>query len=263
MDNLNKSIDSQVFYFSPALVRVLARWLDTLFVCLVHSGFAYFYYFLCDPGKNVVDNITNTNWWQIDLYVFLVVVGSFVYFIVLPWVWKGQTFFRKLFKIRMISFGKKNAFFWHLIKHDFFIWIDFSLLILIFMLVLSICYGDQSVNKVLEQNVFIFYSKNYFEKNLGFTIFFWFFRLAMSSFFLIDIFILVNTVSNSRFQTICDMKSNTAIVLVSTAKKSSSFFPCSSSDDQSAVTDLPGWIDKNSNLVGEDLDLVNEKMDKF
>ncbi len=71
------------------------------------------------------------------LSVLISYLWWFIYFIVIPYYWKGYTLFKKAFKLKTHELIDSTKFFQHLVKKECMIWMPIFLVLFIYSIVLS------------------------------------------------------------------------------------------------------------------------------
>lgn len=87
------------------------------FLFFINSSFGPADFFKQWTGKETIDG------WRILVLMICLFIVNFLYFVVLPTFWSGQTIFKKAFKIKFVSETKKKNFFLQILKREFLIWI--------------------------------------------------------------------------------------------------------------------------------------------
>lgn len=111
------------FPLASAGIRLASRFLDMLLISIVCFGFGLL--IVCtDPQFSWTSSpFMISQSWRYFLTSLILVIISSCYFIVLPKFWKGQTLFKKIFKIRFYSLLPLKNEFLQIFKHDLFIWV--------------------------------------------------------------------------------------------------------------------------------------------
>ena len=118
------------FPLASAGIRLASRFLDMLLISTLGIGFGFL--IICTDPQFAWSNdpMYISESWRYFLVSFIFATICILYFIILPKFWKGQTLFKKIFKIRFYSLLPLKNEFWLIFKHDLFIWVFLVFVIL-------------------------------------------------------------------------------------------------------------------------------------
>ncbi len=184
--------------------RIGVRFLDMLIVSLVSIGI-----FCALLVWNVQDNNLTRNpvlfRWMFLLSVFLSYGWCFLYFIVIPYFWKGYTLFKKLFKLKTHELIDSKKFFLDLIKKECMLWMPIYVVMFCFACVLF-AYQDDPYRIINLLITYQFVSQG--SSSAIFPIFQFLFIIAI-----IPItFITIHMAINNKKRALHDYFSNTCVV---------------------------------------------------
>lgn len=114
--------DEKILYpLAKILIRCISSFLDTIILLGIIIGIYY-----------LMKTYSSLSFGEILIIsVSIMLIFFFTYHIVIVFFTKGFTLFRWIFKIKLIELIDFKKYFWHLILHDLFIWIHFSLITMI------------------------------------------------------------------------------------------------------------------------------------
>lgn len=112
-----------LYPLTTPLVRFIVRLLDAIITGII----SFIIYKLVNLSNNF------------DITILLTIILSYgvfaIYYLIIPYLTKGYTLFRYIFKIKLIELINIRKYLLHLVVHDLFIWIHFSTLTLIYVIV--------------------------------------------------------------------------------------------------------------------------------
>ncbi|WP_033159764.1 RDD family protein [Mycoplasmoides alvi] len=186
--------DKILYSVSKIMIRLLARSFDTILLLGLLIGV----YFIITLNKELTFGELVSIEFSVSLVTF------FIYFILIPFFTKGFTLFRWIFKIKLIELINRRKYFYHLVIHDLFIWINYMLLILIFSIITA----------TLNKNDQIEFFKSLFvsESNVNYVTII--FKVLFSTCGLISIVFLVYNCINSGKRSIQDLISWTVMISI-------------------------------------------------
>lgn len=229
----NKNNQKARYSLAPASKRILARFFDLLIVCLLSIAvFCSLTLWIIINNKKNYDNKLFSG--MILLSFFISFMLFFAYFIVIPYFWKGYTFFKKIFKIKTHELINDKYFFFHLIKKEFFIWIILFILNFIFSFILFFYNDPLSIMSKLLMFNFTYKDNKY--------IFIPIFQFFYVIFFIPSLIITVHLSLNSRKRALHDFFSDTCVI---------STIPLKDDNSTNEINviynyDLPGVIDESA-----------------
>lgn len=233
----NNMINEKKKYgLASAIRRIITRLLDYLIISIISIGVFLGLTIWIVLNKN--NNYNNTLFsGMFFLGIFLSFCIFFIYFIIIPWRWKGYTIFKKIFKIKTHDLINHKKFFYHLIKKETMLWIIIFIILFIFGIVL---FFKNNPLQILNDLILFQFSTND-NKEILLPIFQFLFILS----FIPNIIILIHMSVNSKKRAIHDFFSDTCVVYL---------IPISNNDDRSNLllntkiydVDLPGIVDENS-----------------
>lgn len=119
--------------------RSFARIFDYMFLMII----SFLFFIICFIGQynqlfsNWNSNASHLDTWRVCLATCFATFLIFFYFYIIPYVTKGYTIFKKIFKIRLYSNERYLNFFWLIFKHEFLL----SFFPIIFNIILIIIIG--------------------------------------------------------------------------------------------------------------------------
>ncbi len=127
--------------------RTFARILDMLLLSVV----AFLICLLCFVGNfNELfvkwTDTTRLDSWRVFLAIMIATFLTFFYFYIIPYITKGYTAFKKIFKIRMYTNEKHKNFFWLIFKHEFLI--TFFILLINIMFAIIVISTNQPIKAI-------------------------------------------------------------------------------------------------------------------
>lgn len=190
------------YNLAKASDRIFARLIDFILMTILSIGLACAI-FLTDPA--VKESIKNypSQAWRYFLFSILTTIIFSLYFIVLPYFWKGKTLGKKLFKLAFY-----NTLFLHylrnLIKHDLFIWEIFSFLSIILGIICLII-GNNNIQAFMRCILT-------YDKNSPYYFYAVIFTLLNTMMGLVLVAIIISTCIHSSKQSIIDKFSNLVVI---------------------------------------------------
>jgi hypothetical protein len=170
--------------------------------------------------------------WRYLLMAIVLICVDFFYFIIIPLINKKGTLFNIVFKIRF--YNVKKSYFINLVRKELFIWIIPSILVFLLSMVLIFVKNNDAYEFIFAVLKFT-WSAHF--TNL--TIFSIFFNLMFLFSALFLLFILINTIMNSKKRTLIDTFSN---ILVYSIKINEKITPPT---NRNAYHSLPGVYDRS------------------
>lgn len=118
------STNEKISYpLANAWSRLFCRIFDCALVLVILIGICYLI-FSTDPNSNGVVNILEISYegWRYFVFTTSSYVLFFFYFIVIPYLWNGKTFFKFLFRIQTCNLIFTKNFFINILKKELLIW---------------------------------------------------------------------------------------------------------------------------------------------
>lgn len=195
------------YNLAKASERIFARLLDILIILTLSVGWACLI-FLTDPNfKGSLSGFIISQPYRYFLFCLVCVVSNILYFICLPYWWKGQTLGKKAFKLAIYNQVFTHLF-WNIFRKEFFIWEVLSIVEIAFSLVLFIVgqsKGYRDANDVLQQMFSYNSQKPYYAYAIIFASLF-------SIAGLCSIFCIISVALHSGHQSFTDKISNTVVI---------------------------------------------------
>jgi uncharacterized RDD family membrane protein YckC len=170
--------------------------------------------------------------WRYLLMAIVLICVDFFYFIIIPLINKKGTLFDILFKIRF--YNVKKNYFINLLRKELFIWIISSALVFLLSMVLIFVKNNEAYDFIFAVLKFT-WSAHF--TNL--TIFSIFFNLMFLFSALFLLFILINTIINSKKHTLIDTFSNIVVYSIKPSGK------ITHSTSHNVYHSLPGVHDRS------------------
>lgn len=181
-----------LYPLTTPLVRFIVRLLDAIITGII----SFIIYKLVSLTKNF------------DITILLTIILSYgvfaIYYLIIPYLTKGYTLFRYIFKIKLIELINIRKYLVHLVVHDLFIWIHFSTLTLIYVII--VVNLPQNHHQLLQ---------NLFNSQSSFEVINVVFRILYSLAAIVSIAFLVYSFLRKGKRNLQDLMSWTAVISLS------------------------------------------------
>lgn len=196
------------YYLAKASERIFARFVDAVIVSLILIGF-WCLIFLTDPNfKGTLNGFYISEPFRYLIFSCIYSIVCLSYFVLLPYLWKGQTVGLKIFKLALIN-QVFSHYLWNIIRKEFFIWILGLSIHFIFWLCLFIV-GIADSPLAASELLSALYKGKIDISNYNYLVII--FSSLNSCWGLIFLVIIINTCMRSQKQTWLDRFSSTVIV---------------------------------------------------
>lgn len=206
-DNKNQPQTKVRYNLAKASERIFARLIDLLLMIVLSICWGCLI-FLTDPNfKGKLSGFTISEPYRYFLFCVICIASYILYFICLPYWWKGQTLGKKAFKLAIYN-QVFTHFFWNIFRRDFFIWELLSLVELVLSMILFIVgevKGADAANKIIQQMYSYDSGSDYYAYAVVFASLF-------SIAGLVSILCVISTGIHSGHQSFNDKISNTVVV---------------------------------------------------
>ncbi len=240
------------FGLAKASERIFARFLDIIFLLILSIGWACLV-FLTDKGfDGTLSGFYVQQPFRYLLFALLCIVCYILYFIFLPYFWKGQTLGKKIFKLAIYN-QICSRFIWNLFKKEFFVWGIISLVELSFAITLFIVgyvtnNGPYNANQIIQLMFKYDSSNSYYSYAIIFA----------SLFTIAGLVAILNVISvaiHSGHQAFSDKISNTVVVKL---------IDISGSDKENELKNQKNRkLKRNLSLPGAVIDSVHDTIDSL
>ena len=235
------------YNLAPASNRILARIIDFFIMISLSICFACLIFFT-DPGfRGNIQTMDITEPYRYFLFVVVITICFAIYFIVLPYLWKGQTLGLKAFKLAIYNVVFTH-FFSNIFKRELLVWIINTIINFIFSITLFVIGTTRGSNDAIALIVQMY---TYNSTLQYFAVAIIFITMYMVSFMLL-ILIIFSVAFNSKRQCLIDRISNTV-----TIKK---IDVIGSDKDNTSINKKKKLQKRNFNLPGVILDNPNEEI---
>lgn len=146
---MKKNNDKQRYYLGKAITRSFSWIIDFLFCGLFLFLFFYLFFVFKNPNGFHLQYESIASW-KYSVFAIVCFIFYFLYFNVVPLIWKGQTIGLKIVGYAIINVHITQSFWINLIKRQFFLWILNGLIGLALGITLS-CLGDEKAALFMEQ----------------------------------------------------------------------------------------------------------------
>lgn len=138
MKEINNTNNQKKHLLTGPWIRLFARAADFIFIsifsfCLSLMVFINSEFTVSDLFKEFIDTTPPyLESWRLLLMIIILFVCIFFYFCLIPYLTKGYTLFKYVFKIRLWTKMNHKNFFWLIFKHEFLIWFFMLFFMLMF-----------------------------------------------------------------------------------------------------------------------------------
>lgn len=198
----NQNNEKLKFSLAPAAKRIFARFFDMLLLSIISIGvFCALTLWIIINHKNNYNEKMFSGMLLLSFFISFCIF--FIYFIIIPYLWKGYTIFKKIFKIKTHELINDKNFFIDLIKKELFIWFFFFIINFIFSIILFFYPKPLDIlNKLLTFNF------NFSDEYIFIPIF----QFMYVIFFIPILIITIHLSLNSKKRTLHDYFSNTCVI---------------------------------------------------
>ncbi|WEK83050.1 MAG: RDD family protein [Mycoplasma sp.] len=252
MEKKSKVNNSKARYkLAKASDRILARIIDLIVVFVINIGFGALI-FLTDPSfKGTLEGFIVSEPYRYLLFGLISWGVFFLYFVILPYYWKGQTLGLKLFKLGIYN-QLLLGFLFNIIKKEVFVWMIAITVGLLFSVVLFIVGSADNPDAAWK----VLLSLLTFKKDSDGP--YQWISVTFSSFYTLDalilLVVLINTIMRSEKTTLIDNWSNTVVVKLK---------DINSSKQNNNLNKIKTTKRKNYSLPGVILENPNEEIDSL